>query len=320
MPGITEYFCSRSGEDLWVINNCGHRGIRDRFALVGFVAVLVASLSFLSCWYSFRMLFDNSLLAVPVSLLFAWMINNIYEVLLTTLSKPVLRVKYQGVIKHLSLALRISFIVFFAVFISKPLEAWLFEPQLSAQVEAIKEREIDKAEKQLMKRTEAAEAGIIAQIHKKERLHYPPGEIQPLKDQLSQFDSERDEALDRVRFVIAKADYFVQRLQLLTSGGIYMISWIFTLMVVALFLLPIYLKWRINFSNPYFKDKKTIYEGIVMLHYNEFKGEFTRIFKEEYHAQVQIDETYLDPPFNTEKKTDNRKFKDQKDFLDRFYR
>ncbi|MFB9844002.1 DUF4407 domain-containing protein [Mucilaginibacter ginsenosidivorans] len=319
MAGITEYFCARSGEDLWVINNCGHKGIRDRFALVGAIAALVYCMSFLSCWYSFRMLFDNGLLAVPVSLLFAWMINNIYTVLLTTLSKPVLRVRYQGVIKHLSLFLRISFIVFFAVFISKPLEAWVFEPQLSQQVEKLKERDIQKSERQLNDRTREAEQKIRAAIGRKRALHYPEADLEPLLAQLERLDREKEEALARVRFVIGRADFFVQRLEILAGRGIYRLSWLFTSVVILLFLLPIYLKWRLNFSNVYFRDKRTIYEGIVNGAYRDFKAEYRKIFLEKYGARVDIIENYTDPPFNTERKTDGRVFKTQEDFLDRFY-
>src|SRR6202012_3039641 len=92
-----------SGEDPYILERCGHRGIQDRFAFIGFISRAVAALSFLSCCYSFTMLFDNIIMAIPISLFFAWMINNIYEVMLGTLSKPVLKNKYEDVIKHLSI-------------------------------------------------------------------------------------------------------------------------------------------------------------------------------------------------------------------------
>ncbi|MGN8072612.1 DUF4407 domain-containing protein [Mucilaginibacter sp. 22184] len=320
MAGIVEYFCKHSGEDWWIINHCGHRGIRGRFALVGLVAFLVGMLSFLSCWYSFQMLFDSAWMAIPVSLLFAWMINNIYEVLLTTLSKPVLRMKYQGVIKHLSIILRVGFVIFFAVFISKPLEAWVFEPQLSGKVEQLKARQIGRAEKELTARSAKVEKRLLAAIRHKEHLGYPAQAIQPLRDELSRLILDRENALERVRFVIGRADFFVQRLQLLVSGGLYMLSWFFTLIVVALFLLPFYLKWHMDISNPYFKDKRAVYENIILRDYQEFKRTYTDLFKDQYRLDIQVGETYQDPPFNTERIVEKRDLKDQEDFLERIYR
>jgi hypothetical protein len=319
MSVLKDFFCKKSGEDLCIINNCGHRGIRDRFALVGFVAVLVNILSFLSCWYSFKMLFDDLWMAIPVSLLFAWMINNIYEVLLTTLSKPVLKVRYQGVIKHLSWTLRLGFIIFFAVFIAKPLEAWIFEPQLSASVESLKAREIAKAGKELEARSAKREKSLAARIHRLEYLKYPEEDILPLRSELEQVRSGNIEALERVSFVVGRADYFIQRIQMLTSDGIYRLSWVFTMLVAAMFLLPIYLKSKINITNPYFKHKQVIYERIVLADYDVFKAVYTDIFHNNYQLDIPVTAIYHDPPFNTERITDKRNFKNQESFFEQFY-
>jgi hypothetical protein len=319
MPELTDYLCKRSGEDPYIINICGHSGIRTRFALIGLIAMLVGALSFLSCWYSFKMLFDNSWIAIPVSFLFAWMINNIYEVLLTTLSKPVLKIKYQGVIKHLSLTLRIGFIVFFAVFISKPLEAWIFEPQLSTKVEALKSRQIAQAEKQIIKRTATAENNLLAVIRKKEQLRYDEKNIQPLKTELQKFYADRNEALDRVRFVVGRADYFVQRIEILTSSGFFMLSWLFTLLVIVLFLFPIYLKRMTKLSNPYFLEKRKVYEHIIVQEYKNFKILYSDFFWNRFQIDVEFTESYIDAPFNTEKEIEKRIFKSQNDFFEQFY-
>jgi hypothetical protein len=97
-----------------------------------------------------------------------------------------------------------------------------------------------------------------------------------------------------------------------------MLSWFFTVMIVTLFLLPFYLKWNIDISNPYFKDKKTVYEGIIIKDYHEFKKTYTDLFRERYQLDIQVKEIYLDAPFNTEKIADIRSFKSQDDFFERF--
>lgn len=307
-----------SGEDPWILAECGHAGIQNRFALIGLIGRAVAALSFVSCCYSFAMLFDNIWMAIPVSLIFAWMVNNIYEVLLGTLAKPVLKNKYEQVIKHLSISLRIGFIVFFAVFISKPLEAWLFENTLSGRVEQLKAAEIRKAEKQIDAQFQKHITGIEKEIDKKQRLHYAGDQIQSLQAELAGVLHEREEALQRIEFVIGRADYFIQRIQLLTSGGVFALSWLVTTGMVTLFLSPVYLKWKINTANPYLKRKTAVYRDIVESGYLEFKNTYSQIFREKYQLDISYQERHTDPPYNTQRITDARVFATQDQFFERY--
>jgi hypothetical protein len=306
-----------SGEDPWILAECGHHGIQTRFALIGLIGRAVAALSFVSCCYSFAMLFDNIWMAIPVSLIFAWMVNNIYEVLLGTLAKPVLKNKYEQVIKHLSISLRIGFIVFFAVFISKPLEAWLFEGTLSGRVEQLKAAEIRKAEKQIDAQFQKHIAEIQAEISKKERLRYAKEQIIPMQAELAVVLHDRAEALQRIEFVIGRADYFIQRIQLLTSGGVFALSWLVTVSMVILFLSPVYLKWKINTANPYLKRKTAVYRDIVESGYLEFKDTYSQIFHEKYQLDTRYHERHTDPPYNTQLITDPRVFGTQEQFFER---
>ncbi|MFA6245609.1 MAG: DUF4407 domain-containing protein [Mucilaginibacter sp.] len=315
MTEQSNYFWRFSGEDIGIIRICAHRGIRDRFALVGAITLVVFIISFFSCWYTFQMLFDSPWLAVPVALFFAWMINNIYLLLLTTLAKPVLQFKNKGVIKHLSLSLRAGFVILFAVFISKPLEAWFFEPLLSEKIELIKQESIRKAEQKVVKAASREEKALSAKIRKKEALHYPEADIAPLRAELDELRAEQTEAFERIEFVIGRADYFVQRLELVTGNRSFIAAWLFTLLIIFIFLLPIYLKRTLNLANPYFKHKSEIYNSIVINAYRDFKLDFERIFFEKYGIQTKVHETYADAPYNTKKIADRRTFNGQEDFL-----
>lgn len=315
---MTEYFWGYSGEDQRIIKHCRHKGIQDRFALIGCIAHLVGLFSFLSCFYSFDMLFDNAYLALPVSLFFGWMIYNIYEVLLSTLAKPVLKQKYEDVIKYLSYSLRIGCIVFFAVFISKPLEAWIFAPQLSARVEQMKANELAVAEKRLSARFDDKSAALNRIIGQKEQLHYPEADILPYRRQLLMIAQDKAEALYKIALVLGGADYFIQRVQLLSGSGIFALSWLVTAAMATLFLLPVYLKWSIKSETPYLRAKEAVYKGKVEAHYAEFKALYSRLFKEKYGLEITFAERYLDPPYNTQRPTDQREYKDENDFFKRY--
>lgn len=307
-----------SGEDPYILEHCGHRGIRDRFAIIGLISRTVAALSFLSCFYSFAMLFDNIVMAIPISLFFAWMINNIYEVMLGTLSKPVLKNKYEDVIKHLSITLRIGFIIFFAVFISKPLEAWIFQDTLSSRVAKLKADQIHRADRQLEVYYTENLFKIRQAIQRKESFHYPETAIAPLRAVYEQLLRDRQEALDRIEFVVSRADYFIQRIQLLTTGGIFASAWLLTAMMVALFLLPVYLKWKIKSENPYIRRKTTVYREIVESNYADFKRAYSSLFRERYGLDIHYQERHSDPPYNTELIPDTRAYCTQDDFFQHY--
>lgn len=320
MSALLNYLWKASGEDLMLIQHCPHRGIRERFAVVGMVAKLVMSLTFISCCYTFQMLFDNIWMAVPVSVFFAWMVTNIYEVLLTTLAKPVLDRALKGAITHLSGILRIGFIVFFAVFISKPLEAWFFQPQLSVRVAQLKEQAIQRSNRFLITATRPTERRLLKAIVRKERLHYSELEIRPLRMELSELYKQRSEMEDRIRFVIKRADYFVERVSILSTDGFFMLSWLFTLVVISIFLLPVYLKRNINGQNPYLHEKKQVYQNLILNQYQSFKAEYQQLFWKQYQLKVDYSEKYSNPPFNTRPLHNERDHQSQENFLEKLYR
>jgi len=74
-----------------------------------------------------------------------------------------------------------------------------------------------------------------------------------------------------------------------------------------------------DISNPYFKDKRAVYEDIILKDYREFKRTYTDLFRDQYQLDIQVGEIYQDAPFNTEKIIDKRTFKGQGDFLEGLY-
>ena len=88
---LKDLIYSFSGGDRVIIKQCD-AGEQKQFMLVGLFVPLVFILCFISSAYTFNNVFDNLLTACIMALIFAWMIANIYRLLLYTLAKTGCRI------------------------------------------------------------------------------------------------------------------------------------------------------------------------------------------------------------------------------------
>ncbi len=92
------FFCTFSGEDDYIVREC-RPGIQVSFALIGFFVLIV----FAGCWISasafIKDLFEGSSkwFSIPVGILWAMLVTNLYLLLLYTVSPtwwPTARMKW----------------------------------------------------------------------------------------------------------------------------------------------------------------------------------------------------------------------------------
>jgi len=108
-------------------------------------------------------------------------------------------------------------------------------------------------------------------------------------------EKERNE----INYVISESDFFITRISIVSGKMPY--SWIITILIVSLFLSPIY----IFITDPVFR-KYDILSGkvnnkIILDHYDFFKKRYNDLMKESTGMSVEYPEKYQDPPFNTVK-------------------
>ena len=133
-----------SGDDYTIIKQCKQK-TRVSFALIGGFVALLFALTFLSALYAFNMLFENYKVGLLLGLFFATMVTNIYLFLLYTFSKtrfPYIPNRTARIISH---ALRLSFICFIAIIISKPVESFLLQDTFKEEVRLLKCEKIAEA-------------------------------------------------------------------------------------------------------------------------------------------------------------------------------
>jgi hypothetical protein len=111
--------------------------------------------------------------------------------------------------------------------------------------------------------------------------------------------------------------YFVSKLQLLNKE--HPSVWIFTVLFLALFTTPFFIKFFINPSNSYSRSKIVLNKKIIEEDYEIFKQRYPKLFEYSIKEKIELEEFYEDPPFNTRKKKDPRKIGNVEDFITHLY-
>lgn len=159
----------------------------------------------------------------------------------------------------------------------------------------------------------------------------------------------------RLSELLEKSNFYVKRIQILLSEN--PASWIITIVVCGIFLLPIYWKFSIRNHGGFYEKKKHIENKIVHDDYNDFKRTYFQIFEnklKDYNRQTWVTvihslhklekinpdkfsdkslqlkkelaeepvskyEYWADPPFRTRRKQSSKQLLSEKDFLKTIY-
>jgi hypothetical protein len=326
---LNDFFHILSGDDRSIIRQCSQK-TRNRFALIGGFVACIIVVSFISVTGAFIHFFDFILFDIAIGAFFALMMANIYILLLYTLSKNLLpHISNKGA-RWISINLRIAFIVVFAMIVSKPLELLLFSRLLKNDIEIHKQNEY-----------KAGEAVINSlydrSFNELERLiQLGDGSAASI---LARKKIERTETLLQLQKKINASGYYLQQIKILNSK--YLFTWVFTTIMILLFLSPVYLKYLMEEKNEFYQKKKKIEKQIVIDEYASFKARYRSfwigflqdlevrppdknermnvVLAEIIQKNYEFEVVFSDPPFNTIRKIDQRDFLEQSSLKEDLY-
>jgi len=95
--------------------------------------------------------------------------------------------------------------------------------------------------------------------------------------------------------------------------------WLITILFLALFTTPFFIKFFINPSNSYSRSKMVLNKKIIEDDYLLFKQRLPTLFEQSMEERIELEEMFEDPPYNTIKKKDDRKIGDVEDFITHLY-
>ncbi len=294
-----------SGDNARIIWQCDH-SIQKRFLSIGFCVLLILMFCFASSFYAFSQVFNTLIIGLLLSLFFAFTITNIYLLLLYTLAKNTLpHIENLGAAFY-SRGIRIVFVCFISIIVSKPIETLIYADKLDTDILEFKAKAIL-----------ASKDSII--FHTNAKI----GEINSLafSGQKKKFisDSLRRASIDKivgVTILVQSSNYFLQRIIFLHAK--HETCWLFTIVIMVIFLSPIYFKYLIVDSR-YYELKREIEMRIVTVNYFAFRRKYRNSFFKLTGKTIEFSEPFIDPPFNTKRKSDEREFHDESELIDLLY-
>lgn len=317
---MKRFLWKASGADHVIVAACPEQSQRI-FSVIGILVLLIMAVTFASTLYAVDHMFHNVVADVGISIMFSFTLFNMYRFLLITLTKNVLPHHRRGE-SQLSLVLRISFLLFIAMVISKPIEVFLFDSKLdvveasyrTALIDTI-QGHIDRHYSQINSELKV-DSAQIASLHRKGSSVYED-QMADVRKKMRVVKEERHKASIASSDSIRKADFFVYRMKMVLFAS--PLSILITLLTITLFVLPSILKYKIPDDSPYYVLKMQAERGMVQTAYAEFKRSYSNLFVQAIGKPMEWEEKFTDPPYNTEKKKSEMEVKSQADFLTDLY-
>lgn len=315
---ISRILYTLSGDDYSIISQCDKK-IRIRFKAIGGFVTAIFALCFISCYFTFTKLFQNYFIGIPIGIFFSYMITNIYLLLLYTLSKNSFPCKTEKSTQIFSISIRVIFICFIAVIISKPLETIIFSMPLESEIETYKQDQINKYKKATAEYYDAETKNLQLIIEKQKELYINAETSQILNYQklLEKKELEKDKLIASMINLVSDSNYYIQSVLILNTK--YSYCWLITLITIFIFLFPAFLKNFLGKQSIYYEIKRAIEIKLVKEEYASFKAKYNLIFQNRYNLKIKFSEPFIDPPFNTIRKRDDREFLKEEDLISDLY-
>lgn len=313
---LKKLLCILSGDDYGFIVRSK---MENRFSWIGLYVLIVFAACFISSYFTFVKLFPNYWVGVPIALFFAWMITNIYLLLLYTLSKNVLPHKKHTGTRLFSLILRIAFISLIAILVSKPLEALIFAAPLSIEVAEHKRQKLAEYNRAIEEffAGETKEIKLMLESQKKLEASASPAKIKQYEKLLMVKENQKNKLLSEMTNLVENANFYIYGIVTLNTK--YPACWLLTLISVSIFLAPAVLKNLISENSAYYRLKREFEVKIVRGEYLAFRQRYRQTFLDLFGVEKNYIEHYLDPPFNTVPITDTNVYLSEGDLIAELY-
>lgn len=297
-----------------------------KFYISGVALLAIFIVSILSIFYAMGLLFHMLPIELSMSGFISLLFVFIYVFLLNTFSKEESKGASEEVRpiwqKRISLShvIRISFIVFMAFLVSKPIEVFLFEKKLDAKVKIYKNDIVKEYSAKVEKLTSADIGRLNASIefHKQQLVNYYSVTMVDFIDQeeaqLREIKEKQAKTIERASLKIGQSAFFVYQTQQVSRLPL---AWLVCLSMVMLFLLPFILINSIPANDVYYRFKKANERSMIMEEYNAFLSKYSLLFQRHHQLKIEHYTDFEDPPINKKRKP-KPNFNPQADFLNKY--
>ncbi|MCB0745959.1 MAG: DUF4407 domain-containing protein [Ignavibacteriae bacterium] len=279
-----------AGEDPLILKNC-NKEVRIKFSLIGLLVISVMIITFISISYGLYKLLESYYVGLFIGFYSAVLVMFLYMFILYTVTKDVLpHTKGKKIEILTSYIIRFGFLFALGLVVSQPIEYSLFSDEVNELmngkiIESIHEKNKSLNIEYSMKVKELEELNISSN---------------DLKNEITRFQDDKDKTLQQFIDYQYSRNFFIEKMILMDKHLIYI--WVFSVVSIILFSLPIFLKIRIDFNTNYYKNKRIIQRELLEWHYNKFLNSYNETIKEKFpNFNLTYKSPYTDPPYNTQR-------------------
>ena len=270
-----------------------------KITLIIFVIFIISSIGLI---YGFNLAFENLIASVFISLFIVLFIYNFYRLIFSIIEGE-LDYKSNTMDIYKFIVKRSLVLILLSVFISKSFQAYIFDGIVENKLIEYKQKLIFDYDKSLDKIYGKDIESVILSYEKAIEYDKITGD-----DNKILYELERNSKIDSIQNIIEKerseinlaiseSNFFITRISIVSGKMPY--SWIITILIVSLFLLPIYL----FITHPVFRKydvlSREVNNRIILDHYEFFKRRYNDLMKESTGMNIEFVEKFQDPPFNT---------------------
>lgn len=281
-----------AGEDPFILNGC-NKEVRIKFSLIGLIVLLVMVTTFISISYGVYKLLESYYVGLLIGFYSALLVMFLYMFILYTVTKDVLPhkrgKKFEVLISYI---IRFGFLFALGLVVSQPIEYKLF----AGQVDELMNEKIIQS---IYNKNNSLNLEYSLKVKELKELNITSGD---LEREVQRFRSDKDESLKQFIDYQYSRNFFIEKMILMDKNLIYI--WVFSVLSIILFSLPVFLKIRIDFNTNYYRNKRAIQRFILESHYNEFINSYNSIIKKSFpESELSYKQIYTDPPYNTQRIT-----------------
>lgn len=310
-------FIGLLGVEFSILHRSGTRNM-VRFYFAGVAVLFILTISFASVFYALDLMFHKKLPELLLATFLSSLFGIMYVFLIHTFSKEVVKRADQTPVIVISNMTRIGFVLFLGFIIAQPVSVFMLQSGLNKDIDLYREKLIAEYSTKINQLYSDELSVIDNRIALYTELSYKGTEMNlaELNDKKERLIKQNESELIIAKKRIQSSDFLTKRIQLAALK--YPLSWLIVIIVMLLFLTPVYLIYSISSENVYFVLKRNAENMIIDKDYQHFKQVYSKIFEVKYGMKgVVFYESFSDPPYNLTSKKPS--YLTEKDFLKQFF-
>ena len=261
--------------------------------------------------YSF---INNYFVVFFLTLFISLFIINLYIFILHNISPNLLPNNTTNTSNFFESLLKLGFLIFLAITISKPIEIFIFKDNVAFQraLEDFKDQKLEDFKINLSELS-AERLNVLDDLYNRSNTNIEREQYKKAFENIIENNSQR---VDQIALSIENSFFFIEKTKILFN---IQESKYVTFFISFLFILPWFLKIILRNNNPYYELKKNIEIRMVKEDYVSFIGHKNSLLHRFKDYRFNIPPKYLDPPFNTKLIRDNTIMNSSKKLIEKIY-